>query len=255
MPLRVSEHWASQLLVNHVDRFIALSPSVAEIHAQYGIDADKMTLITPPIDYAALRRRALRRAVSPEDRAGLFTILFAGRLNEAKGVDVLLQAAARLDFPFRLEIVGEGESRARLERLADEIGLAGRVAFRGWVPQAEIVDRYLESHLFVHPGRWPEPAGRTVMEAMALGVPLVVSDVGGPPGLAGDAALTFRPDDSADLAAKIAAVYHDSTRAAALATAGTSRAQRFDHQQILAQLLDVYSALGARPLRQPVGGV
>jgi glycosyltransferase involved in cell wall biosynthesis len=254
-PLRVGEHWAGRLLVNRVDRFIALSPGVAEIHARQGLDAAKMALITPPIDYAALRRRARQRAVPPEDRAGLFTILFAGRLNQAKGVDTLLRAAARLDFPFRLEIVGEGDAREGLERLVGELGLAGRVEFRGWVPQAAIIDRYLDAHLFVHPGRWPEPAGRTVMEAMALGVPLVVSAVGGPPGLAGEAALTFRPDDSADLAAQITVLYRDPARAAALAVAGPRRAQRFDRQQILDQLLGVYDELRAMPLGQPAGEV
>ena len=240
-PARIAEHYASLALVNRLDRFLALSPAVAEIHAWYGIDPAKTTVLSPPVDYETLS--GMQREVDVASRGEPFRILFAGRLTREKGVDILLRAVAGLDFPFELIIAGDGPERASLQEISERLGLSGSVTFPGWVSQQEIAPYYLRAQLFVHPVRWPEPAGRTVLDAMALGVPLVVADLGGPPWLAGEACLTFRPEDPDDLRARIAAVYRDPALAQRLSAAGKERGREFDRARILDTLIGVYDEL------------
>jgi glycosyltransferase involved in cell wall biosynthesis len=110
-------------------------------------------------------------------------LLTAGMLgeNEAKGVDYLLRAVALVD-RVRLEIVGDGPRRAAYERLADELGIAGRVQFSGFLPKGELAERMRAAELFVLASRF-ENNPCVVLEAMASGVPVVATRVGGLPEL------------------------------------------------------------------------
>jgi glycosyltransferase involved in cell wall biosynthesis len=242
-PIRVAEQLANRVLVNGVDRFIALTPAVADIYARQGVARDRMAVMPPMIDLAALtpRGRSLARAIpaTPEP----FRIMYAGRLTRGKGVDVLLRAVSGLPFRYSLEIVGEGTARSEFERLAGALGLGASARFTGWMSQASIVERYASADLFVHPGRWPEPAGRTVLESMALGIPLIVSDIGGPPWLARDAALTFPPEDHEALRRAIIRLHDDPRLGRRLASTGQRRVQEFAIAPSAARLLALYAEL------------
>lgn len=249
-PARIAEHYASLALVNRVDRFLAPSPAVAEIHSWYGVDPKKMVVMPSPLDYAKLA--GMQREVDVSARDGQpFRILFAGRLTREKGVDILLRALAGLDFPFALDIAGEGPERAALEAMSDRLGLSASVSFRGWVPQGEIAQYYLRAQLFVHPVRWPEPSGRSITDALAFGLPLVVAGLGGPPWIAGEACRTFTPEDPDDLRAAIAAVYRDPALAQRLSAAGRERGREFDSARILETLIGVYDELVPAAVRGP----
>lgn len=251
-PVRAAEHGAKRLLANQVDRFVAVSSAMAQIHARNGLDPRKIVTISPPADLDALLRRGERPGPAPTP-AEPFRLLYVGRLFPAKGVDVLLEAVARLPFPFALDIIGDGDGRAALERRVHDLDLASRVRFHGWVAHDDIVERYLGAHLFVHPGRWPDPAPRTIIEAMALGVPLVVTDTGGAPAMAAGAALTARPGDPDDLRAKIARLHDAPDLAAELAATGRRRARQFDTQEALRQFLELYRELCPRARVTPAG--
>src|SRR2546425_26445 len=82
------------------------------------------------------------------------TVLAVGTLRDCKGFDTLLRAVARVrseGTPARVIIVGDGEERPRLERLARRLGIAGRVAFTGYVPHEELARFYAVATLLVHP--------------------------------------------------------------------------------------------------------
>jgi glycosyltransferase involved in cell wall biosynthesis len=106
-------------------------------------------------------------------------IVYAGQIIRGKGVDVLLEALARVTAPFECLILGDGSQRAECERLSARLGLAGRVQFAGFVPQARIAAIYGEASLAVMSSLWPEPFGATGLEAMRCGLPVVAFDAGG----------------------------------------------------------------------------
>lgn len=111
-------------------------------------------------------------------------VSFVGRLVALKGVDMLIAAAAPLvrSGALFLDIIGDGPERERLLALVQSENIAAGVSMDGWIPHAQLGARLRESHLFVFPSI-REFGGGVVLEAMALGIPAVVLDHGGPPEL------------------------------------------------------------------------
>lgn len=106
-------------------------------------------------------------------------MVYAGQLIRGKGVDVLLEALSRVRTPFECVVLGDGNHRAHCEALSVRLGLADRVKFAGFVPQAEIAAYYRDASLSVMSSVWPEPFGATGLEAMRCGLPVVAFNAGG----------------------------------------------------------------------------
>jgi glycosyltransferase involved in cell wall biosynthesis len=106
-------------------------------------------------------------------------VLFAGQIIRGKGVDVLLDALARVKTRFRCVILGEGHHRPYCERKCARLGLSNRVRFAGHVPPADLKAYYLQASLMVVSSLWPEPFGLTGPEGMRYGLPVVAFDAGG----------------------------------------------------------------------------
>lgn len=106
-------------------------------------------------------------------------ILLLGRLAHQKGCDVLLRALAAIrEYPFELELAGDGPERHALEALARTLGLADRVHFSGWVPREHLSEHYRRADIFALPSR-AEGMSNALLEAMAYALPVVASDVPG----------------------------------------------------------------------------
>lgn len=117
------------------------------------------------------------------DRAGL-RLAFMGRLVALKGLDHALHAmalaiAARPDLPVSLDVLGDGPERAALESLTDRLGLRAVVRFDGFLPQAECAARLRDLDALILPSL-RECGGAVVLEAMAMGRPVIAADWGGP---------------------------------------------------------------------------
>jgi glycosyltransferase involved in cell wall biosynthesis len=135
------------------------------------------------------------------------------RLAPWKGQHVVLQAIARLPGVHGIivgdALFGESDYAARLRALVAELGIAERVHFlghRGDVPKLmHAVD------VMVHPSVDPEPFGRTLVEAMLAGVPVIATDTGAASDIleGGKAGTLVRPNDAADIAAAIGRVLAD----------------------------------------------
>ncbi len=106
-------------------------------------------------------------------------ILFVGQIIRGKGVDLLLQSLARVKAPFECMIVGDGNHRSYCEKLAEQLGLADKVRFCGFIPSDELKELYLDTSVFVVPSVWPEPFGLVGPEAMRYGLPVVAFNSGG----------------------------------------------------------------------------
>jgi glycosyltransferase involved in cell wall biosynthesis len=161
--------------------------------------------------------------------------VYVGRLSPEKGVDVLVRAFARLHRHTpraRLRIVGNGPLRPAIERQVAELGCAGAVDFRGWVPPDEVEAELADPWALVAPSLWPEPFGLVAVEAAMRGVPVVASATGGfartvEPGVNG---LLFPNGDEEALADRLAAVADGSafpTRSVDPAAVARAR-RRFD---------------------------
>ena len=120
----------------------------------------------------------------PARRDGLVRVVFLGQLVERKGLDVLIEAFARIGVPAELLIAG-GDWRApgypeRLRARACELGVAGRIHFENHRQDVGAV--LSTADIFVLPSR-ADARPRSIIEAMSLGIPVVASDVGGIPSL------------------------------------------------------------------------
>ena len=136
-------------------------------------------------------------------------VLFVGSLIARKGVDTLLNAFAACApaLPdYRLVLIGEGPEQAALAALAQSLGIAPRVEFAGFLPQAGVAGWMQRARLFVLPSN-EEGQGVVLLEAMASGTPVAASRVGGIPEVvvAGTGCL-FPPGDAPALAAQMQSV-------------------------------------------------
>jgi colanic acid/amylovoran biosynthesis glycosyltransferase len=158
-------------------------------------------------------------------------VVAVGRLSAYKGFEYLLRAIATLRNYGRnveLELVGGGELRGELERQAAELGIAEAVTFRGWVEHPEARAAIRAGAILVHPSDGlGDGLPNVVREAMALGTPVIASDVAGIPDALGQGCgVLVPPRDPAALASAIGALLDDPARQEAIAEAARRRAER-----------------------------
>jgi glycosyltransferase involved in cell wall biosynthesis len=181
------------------------------------------------------------------------TVLFVGRLDEEKRVHELLRALALLPDPIRADIVGDGSCRTELTELADRLGIADRVRFRGFVSDAELVGAYREAAVFCMPGV-AELQSLATMEAMAAGRPVVAADAVALPHLVtpGHNGWLFPPGDVVALADRLASVFDQPGTLARMGAASRELIARHDVRRSLDTFETLYLvALGA-PERVPI---
>ncbi|MFE1602321.1 glycosyltransferase [Methylobacterium sp. ID0610] len=206
-------------------RVVVPSAAVAESFVAAGGRRDLLTVVPNGLDVIPdpRPRSELRRALGlPEGPlVGAFS-----RLAPWKGQHVLLRALARLPGVHGVvagsALFGEDAYAAELEGLAATLGLAGRLTFLG---QRSDVPRLMQAmDVVVHPSIHPEPFGRTLVEAMLAGVPVVATDAGAAAEIldGGRAGTLVPPDDPAALAAALARILAgEAAPAAAVAVART----------------------------------
>lgn len=159
------------------DGIIAVSRGVAEdVVATAGVARERVHVLPNPVVTPALFERAEEPIAHPWPQVGGEpVILGVGRLDRQKDFATLLRAFARLleRRPAELVILGEGEERPALERLASSLGIAGHVLLPGFVtnPYAAMA----RADLFVLSSAW-EGSPNVLTEALALGVPVVATD-------------------------------------------------------------------------------
>ncbi len=151
-------------------------------------------------------------------------IVFSGRVTPAKGVGTFLRAVAPLDAG--AEICGDGWWMPKARRLAAELGIEDRVAFRGWLRPEELARAYERASIVVVPSHWPEPFGLVGLEAMAHGRPVVATSTGGIPEWLtdGETGLLVRPGDAGELRRALAQLLSDRELSVRLGACAAERA-------------------------------
>jgi len=156
-----------------------------------GLPPEKIVVEPPVIE---------TRESRPSSQSSL-DLLYVGQLIRGKGVQLLLQAMARMKTPRTLDIVGTGNMEGELKALAVKLGIADRVRFNGF--QQNPQDWMRRAACIVVPSFWQEPYGLVAAEAVALGRPVVAFAIGGLPEACGGKATLVPPGDVKALAAAL----------------------------------------------------
>jgi len=195
-------------------------------------------------------------APPPARKDGAFNVLFVGRLVERKGVAGLVDAVRRLPASVRarLEIVGDGPERVRLDAQIRAAALQDRVALRGRISAADLRAAYAGADVLVLPsvldsGNDTEGLGVVLLEAMSYGVPVIASRIGGIPDIVvdGETGLLVPPGDPAALAAALERLAGDAALASQLSAAGQRHVRaEFSWERIVDRWLECYAAATGR---------
>jgi glycosyltransferase involved in cell wall biosynthesis len=239
---RVDFHLRRRGLWGRAARVIAISEAVATVLVDDGIRPDRIAVVHSGIDLDAIR------ATEPLGARGLLGLppdallaVTVGALVPHKDHATLLHAARRLATRApRLHwvLAGDGELRGTLEWLRDQLGLADRVHFLGYVTEpARLV---AEADVFVMSSR-EEGLGTSVLDAMARGIPVASTAAGGlPEMLDGGAGLLVSPGNADALADAVGRILEDEELRRRLVSCASQAVRRFSAARMAAEVLSVY---------------
>ena len=223
-----------------------------------GICGNVKELVENGVDLDLWRRAD---GMNPERKEQL-RLAYIGRLIPWKGVDMLLEAIASVanQIPVRLDIIGRGHERERLEELVQKLKLRDNVVFHGYVEQERSRDLLAQCDALVLPSVY-ECGGAVVLEAMASGKPVIATRWGGPADYLDSATgILVEPRDRNAMIAQIAdaikQLNDDPERFKAMGVAARAKAeQRFSWNSKIEQLIPLYeSCLASAETRNSVSG-
>ena len=215
----------------NVDRFVVPSEYARRQSALLGVPGDRIDVLP---HYLPAESFAERSGAGDGAYA-----LVASRLATEKGIDTAIKAAALADIPLR--VAGEGPAAAQLVELANLIG--GQVDFIGRQDRASMERELAGAAMVVMPSRYHEFSPYSALEAMAAGVPVVASNLGGLPELIG-AERCVPPNDQHALAARMRNLWTDPGRRTDDGDAVIARAKaNHPEARYTERLLDLYERL------------
>lgn len=184
------------LALRRASRIVVPSEYLARIAREWKLPGGRILVVPNPAPVETPPRRDVESS----------TFVFAGRLTAQKALETALQAVARVP-DVRLVLIGDGPERPRLERLAHELRLNGRVEFRGARPRGEVLEALAGAAAAVLPSAW-ENLPHAAVEALAVGTPVVATAVGGVPEVVrdGENGLLVSPGRPDELAAALASL-------------------------------------------------
>jgi D-inositol-3-phosphate glycosyltransferase len=215
----------------------------------YGADPDRVTVVPCGVDtlrFRPMKRDRVRCKLEIPD--GEPVVLFVGRIEPLKGIDVAVRAVAQLPDPARLLVVGgdnqDAGRKSELLALAAELGIESRITFLDAIPHADLPLYYNAADVCVVPSYY-ESFGLVALEAMACGVPVVASRVGGLKETVIDGhtgyLVPWRCADS--FAESLGILLGDEALRRKMGREARTAAERFRWSEVAAQVEDVYHEL------------
>jgi glycosyltransferase involved in cell wall biosynthesis len=202
------------------------SEYLARIARGFGIEPGKVQVVTNPAPDVTPSREVAQRN----------TFVYAGRLTHQKALGVAIDAISLVP-DARLVVIGDGPERATLERRARDVGLDGRVEFRGARPRAEVLDALRTAWAAVLSSAW-ENLPHAAVEALAVGTPVVATSVGGVPEVVHDRVngLLVRPGSTEAFARAIQELVDDAELRNRLAGAAAGSVAGFSRTKVYGEL-------------------
>jgi len=227
----------------------------AQLERLYDAQPGRVEIVPPGVDHERFAPGGRDRARAHLGLGRGPMLLFVGRIQPLKGVDVAIETAARLGPDVTLVIVGgpsgpDGESeRWRLDQLVADLGIGTRIRFVAPQPHAELARWYRAADVCLVPSR-SESFGLVALEAAACGTPVVAAAVGGLPTLVDHGMTGFLVEggDADGFAASVDRILGASSLAAAMGQAAAVRARRYSWSITAARLRRLYADLTARDL-------
>jgi len=232
-----------RLSIKFAQKIIAVSNHEKEVLIRRGISPDKISVIPNGIDVGEI---SLGRANSRKRGNGK-TAIYSGRIDsEQKGLDLLIEAFGHLASSnpgLDLVLMGpdwNGSTR-RLKELSAKLGIGGKVRFTGFLERQEYLQILRSADLFILPSRF-EPFGIVLLEAIALGVPIVASNIGAIPEIleGGKFGLMFDSGDVNSLVQRIQEAISDEKGAAMRAEDAKSSLNKYAWANVAKDTLRVY---------------
>ena len=248
--------WAGQVArdvvrdyLGHCTHLIAPTESIRKmLHHEYDVDVP-VTVLPTPIDlerFQDLDPASVRRQYRLQDRE---VLLYLGRISPEKGLDLLIEAFARVHArrpQAVLMVVGRGPSVEDLQDRVQELGLGEHVLFAGAVPHADVPQYMAAADLFVFPST-AETQGLVLLEAMAAGTPVVaVHGPGADDALEADHGGVLSRPDAVSLADAVLATLSQPGEVEAMCTRALHIVERYSVAAATERLLGVYEQVLAR---------
>lgn len=266
LPVMGTNHFLPENIFHFFPRWLPISRARLERILWWNMLSlyNRLDHITTPTETAAniLRLQAIRPPVSAVS-CGVDTnrfypttpsdpdpaqFLYVGRIDPDKRVDILIRALAQTDCAdATLTIVGKGKSYVQtLKSLAKQLGVAGRVRFAGFVPEAELPSIYQHADFFCMPSP-VELQSIASLEAMACGLPVLAARARALPELVehGVNGYLFQPNDPADAARGMAFLLNSRPSWDAMSQASLTRARTHSLENTVQRYADLYQELAA----------
>lgn len=241
----------SRRILKRFSRLVFVSHGAARAMQNWlGADVHRgrWTVIPNPLDLALGDTKGSAHPTNSVAKSQSPIVVGAGRLEAAKGFDILIRAHALLlreGIDHRVVIFGQGRDRSQLETLASSLGVKGSVAMPGFV--SNIIEGMKGATAFVLCSRY-EGFGMVLLEAMAAGLPVVATDCPSGPSEVldgGACGILVPPDDPESLAAALRRVLSDAGLRKSLVEAGAKRILDFSPAEIIPRWERLLSELGA----------
>lgn len=243
-PLRPGATWT------RITRVIAISRAVEATLVRGGVAPDRIVVIPDGIPVAEIAEASPSRVRAAQGwPADAPLVACIAALTPEKGHHTLIDAAARLATRMpavRWAFAGDGPERAALEQHAARAGLGARVA---WLGHIDDIDQLIAEATVVTSAATSEGLGSTLLDAMALGRPIVATAVGGVPELLGTGSGILVPSgDAAALAREVERVLADPSVADAMAAEGKRAVQAHDIDGMAERTVEVYRSALINPV-------
>lgn len=180
-----------------IDVYISLSNVTKDIYSNDVLSQKNIITIPNMLDPSFTHQNHSKK------RGDVNNILYVGAIKKIKGVQFLVESVKHLSENFNITIVGDGPLLNTLKERARQTQFGKQITFEGFVEYDDLKQYYIDSDLFVHPGIWPEPFGRTLIEAMQFDLPIVATDIGGPSEIVPNPELLCESRSSKEIAAAI----------------------------------------------------